>query len=39
LAHLAREPVDAIDEQQIDLALARQFQCVGKPGAVELRSG
>jgi hypothetical protein len=38
LAHFAREAVDAVDEQQIDLPRARQFDRSREPGPVELRA-
>jgi hypothetical protein len=39
LAHLAREPVDAVDEQQVDRFVAGEIERGMQAGAVELGAG
>jgi hypothetical protein len=39
LAHLPAEPVDAVDEQQIDAPLAGEIECLLEAGAVEGGAG
>jgi hypothetical protein len=36
LAHLARQPVDAVDEQQVDPAVACEIECCLEAGPLEL---
>jgi hypothetical protein len=35
LAHLAREPIDAVDEQQVETSLARERERLVQAGALE----